>query len=120
MRKTYKFNHSVVQGGYLYAHKTAKGEIIRNKEGLRNALNAIARKFELIDFTVKVYDSIFFFFFMRKPMVKPNELIEKIHKNISNFGVWGKEYLYTTVYDLQEEYLRKDLEKLGFDYDNDR
>ena len=114
MRKTYRFNHKVVQGGYLYAHKTY--EVIKNKEGLRNALKAIANKHKLIDPTVKVYDSIFFFFFMSRN-VKPNELIEKIQNNISNFGIWDKKYLYTTVYDLQEEYVRKDLEKLGFDYD---
>jgi len=116
MRKTYRFNHKVCQGGYLYVHKTANGEIIKNKEGLRNALNAIAIQFKLIDTTIKIYDSIFFLFFMSRN-VKPVELIEKIQKNISNFGFWDKEYLYNTVYDLQEEYVRKDLEKLGFDYD---
>ena len=54
---------------------------------------------------------------MMKPSLKPIELIETIHKNIGAFGKWDKDYLHNTVYDLQEEYLRKDLEKLGFDYD---
>lgn len=116
MRKTYRFSHSVRQGGYLYAHKAASGETIKNKDGLRNALNAIAKKFELIDVTIKIYDSIFFFFFMRKPLVKPPELINSIQKNIASFGLWSPDYLYTTVYDLQEEYVRKNLKKLGFDY----
>lgn len=113
MRKTYKFNHKVVQGGYLYSHKT--NGVIKNKEGLRNALNAIANKFKFIDVTIKIYDSIFFLFFMSKN-IKPI-LIEKIQNNISNFGIWDKDYIFTAVYDLQEEYVRKDLEKLGFDYD---
>lgn len=115
-RKLYKFSHSVVQGGYLYSHKTADGEAIKNKEGLKNALNAIAIKFKLIDPTVKVYDSIFFFFFLNRNFA-PIELIETIIKNIANFGVWDKNYLYTTIYDLQEKYLRGYLEKIGFDYD---
>ncbi len=115
-RRLYKFNHSVVQGGYLYSNKTVYGEAIKNKKGLKNALNAISSKFKLIDPTVKVYDSIFFFFFLSRN-IKPMELIEKIQKNIANFGVWDKDYIYSTVYDLQEEYLRKDLEKLGFGYD---
>ena len=117
MRKSYKFSHSVHQGGYFYCHKTANSESIQNKEGLRNALNAISIKFKLIDVTIRIYDTIFFFFFMMKPSVKPIELIETIHKNISTFGKWDKDYLYNTVYDLQEEYLRKDLEKWGLDYD---
>ncbi len=116
MRKTYKFSSSVCQGGYLYVHKLVNGKI-ENKEGLKNALNAIAKKFELIDVTIKIYDSIFFLFFMAKPRVKPIELIKCIHNNISYFGIWDKEYLYTTVYDLQEEYVKKDLEKWGYNYE---
>lgn len=117
MRKTYKFSHSVCQGGYLYAHKTAKQESIKNKEGLKNCLQAIAKRFELIDVTIKVYDSIFFFFFMTKPLVKPIELIKSIQNNTSCFCLWDPNYLYTGVYDLQEQYVRKDLKKLDFDYD---
>ena len=53
---------------------------------------------------------------MMRPSVKPVELIEAIHKNIDSFAKWDKDYLYNTAYDLQEVYLRKDLEKLGVDY----
>ena len=77
MRKKYKFSHSAYQGGYLYAHKVANGKI-KNKEGLRNALNAAVKKFELIDSTIKIYDSVFFLFFMPKPSLKPTVLIESI------------------------------------------
>lgn len=83
MRKTYKFSHSVGQGGSLYAHKTINNLKIKNKEALRNILRATANKFDLIDVTIKIYDSIFFFFFMMKPTIRPKELIETIHKNIS-------------------------------------
>ena len=117
MRKTYKFSSCVCQGGYLYAHKLIDDKI-KNKEGLNNVLNAIAKRFELIDVTIKIYDSIFFLFFITKPRVKPMELIRCIHNNISSFGIFIKEYLYTTVYDLQEEYIKKDLEKLGYNYEN--
>lgn len=117
MRKTYKFSHSVCQGGYLYAHKTAKGEIIENKEGLRNVLNAIANRYELIDVTIKIYDSIFFLFFMKRPSISPAEIIDSIQKNLAHFGLWDPGYIDTTVYDLQEGYVRKDMEKMGFDYD---
>ena len=42
-RILYKFSHSVSKGGNLYAHKLLNGKI-ENKEGLRNALNAISKK----------------------------------------------------------------------------
>ena len=115
-RKLYKFSHSVHQGGYFYCHKTENNGTIQNKEGLRNVLKAISIKYKLIDVTTKIYENIFFFFFMMRPSVKPVELIEAIHKNIDSFAKWDKDYLYNTAYDLQEVYLRKDLEKLGVDY----
>jgi|SRR3989344_4222264 len=117
MRKTYKFNHSVCQGGYLYTHKTLNGEIIKNKQGLKNVLDASSKKFHLIDVTIKIYDSNFFLFFMAKPSVHPLKVIESIQKHIDSFNKWDKKYIYTGVYDLQEEYIRKDLNKFGFDYD---
>ncbi len=109
MRKTYKFSSSVAQGGWLYSHKTTDGGIIKNKGGLKNALKAVAIKFGLIDVTIKVYDFMFFFFFMMKPSVTPNDLIESVQKNIASFADWAEKYLYTGVYDLQEDYVRKDL-----------
>ncbi|MBI3412660.1 MAG: hypothetical protein HY051_01090 [Candidatus Aenigmarchaeota archaeon] len=117
MRKLYKFSSSVAQGGFLYAQRAANKKLIENKEGLRNALKEIGTKFRLIDTTIKVYNSIFFFFFMIRPVVKPAELIDNIQDGTASFAEWDPEYLYTGVYDLQEEYVRKDLEKFGFDYD---
>lgn len=117
MKKTHKFSHSVAQGGYLYAHKTLNSRIIENKQGLRNFLNALSQKFKLIDITIKIYDTIFFFFFMTKPSVKPFEIIEKIQKDLNSFALWDQEHIYTTLYDLQEEYLREYLKRHGFDYD---
>ena len=117
MRKTYRFSHSVGQGGYLYAHKTVDDEIITNKFGLRNALTAVAKRFELIDVTIKIYDSIFFFFFMSKPSIAYGDIIDSIQKNIASFNSWSPEYVYDAVYDLQEEYIRRDLKKQGFNYD---
>jgi len=116
-RKLYKFNHSICQGGYLYAHKTLNEELIKNKKGLRNLLSATSNKFQLIDVTIKIYDSIFFLFFMEKPSVHPLKVIESIQKHIGSFNKWDKKYICTGVYDLQEEYIRKDLNKFGFDYD---
>lgn len=116
-RKLYKFSSSVSQGGFLYSHKTLDGQEITNKYGLKNALLAIAKQLELIDVTIKVYDNIFFMFYMTKPMVKPIELIEKIQATILQFGKWDEQYIYTGTYDLQKEYVRRDLEKMGFKYD---
>ena len=103
------------RAGNLYAHKVRQG-VIKNKDGLKNALNAISIKFKLIDPTAKVYDSIFFFFFHVPKSLAPAKLIDSIQKNIQPFGEWDKDYLFTGVYDLQEKYVRKDLEKWGFDY----
>lgn len=116
-RKLYKFSHSICQGGYVYAHKTKEEGKIADKEGLRNALSSVAKQFELIDTTIKVYDNIFFLFFMLKPSVVPQSLIESIQKNIASFSSWAEEYLWAGVYDLQEDYLRKELEKRGFNYE---
>ena len=116
-RRLYKFSHSVAQGGYLYAHKTANNAIA-NKDGLRNALNAIAKKFELIDVSIKVYGNIFFLFFMSKPSLVPQELIDSIQSNTVSFAEWDENYLWTGVYDLQEKYLREYLAKAEYDYDD--
>lgn len=116
-RKIYKFSHSVAKGGNVYMHQCVYGKTIKNKQGLRNVLCAIARKFRLIDFNIKIYDSTFFFFFFVPRSLAPAELIGSIHKNISPYGELDRDYVYTGVYDLQEKYLKKDLEKWGFDYD---
>jgi len=117
MRKTYKFSHSICQGGYVYTHKTKENGKIADKEGLRNALDSIAKQFELIDATVKVYDNVFFFFFMLKPSVIPQHLIESIQKSIDSFSSWAEEYAWAGVYDLQEDHLKKELERWGYDYE---
>lgn len=114
-RRLYKFSSSVAQGGYLYAHKTTS-DSITNKEGLRNALNAIAKKFELIDATIIVYDQIFFVFFMLKPSLAPQKLIDSIQSNAAPFARWDEDCVWTGVYDLQEKYVRGYLTKMGYDY----
>jgi hypothetical protein len=81
-------------------------------------LIAVEKKYNLIDVTIKIYDNLFFFFFMKKPSIKPMDLINTIQKNISCFGSWSKDYLYTSVYDLSEEYIRNFLKESGFDFDN--
>lgn len=116
MRKTYRLGHSVAQGGWLYAHRVGSG-IIRDREGLRQKLMGVETRFGLIDVTIKIYGNIFFFFFMAKPTIVHQKLIEEIQQAISGFGDWNKECLHTGVYDLQEQYLRKDLEGWGFDFD---
>ena len=110
MRKTYRFSSCVCQGEWLYSHKIANDETISNKEELRIFLSEMTKKFELIDTTVKIYDQIFFFFFMMKPKTVPIELINAIQDGIVRFGNWDDKYVYTTIYDLKEYYLRKDLE----------
>lgn len=114
MRKTYKFSHKALQGGLLYSHRCSK---INNKEGLRNMLGAIVKKYSLIDVTIKIYDTIFFLFFMCKPTLKSIDLIEGIQKKLYLFGNWDKEYLYTTIYDLNEQFLRNFLKKHSYDFD---
>lgn len=118
-RRLYKFSHSVAQGGNLYAHKVKEG-VIKNKDGLKNALNAISKKFSLIDPTAKVYDSIFFLFFHIPKSLAPATLIDCIQKNTSSFAEWDENHLWTGVYDLQENYVREYLTKLGYDYDYGR
>lgn len=85
-RILYKFSHSTAKGGNAYIHKTIPDKCIVNKQGLRNALDAISKKYELIDPTIKIYDSIFFFFFHIPKSLAPAELIESINKNISSFA----------------------------------
>ena len=116
-RILYKFGHSVGKGGDVYIHKTISGKIIDNKLGLRNYLRAISRKHCLIDPTIKIYDTIFFLFFHTPKSLAPAVLIESINKDLSLFSKWDEEYVWAGVYDLQEKYLRKDLEKWGLDYD---
>jgi len=116
-RIVYKFAHSVGRGGEVYIHKTISGKIIGNKQGLRNYLAAISKKHSLIDPTIKIYDTIFFLFFHTPKSLAPAVLIESIGKNLSLFSEWDEKYVFTGVNDLQEKFLRKDLEKWGFDYE---
>lgn len=116
-RKTYKFSSCVCQGGWVYIHRTKKGKIIKDKLKLRDSLKSVSQKFELIDVTIKIYNSIFFLFFMIKPTIKPIDVIEAIQKNISEFADWDEKYLYDGIYDLQEWYLRDYFKKFGLNYD---
>lgn len=74
---------------------------------MKNLLNAIISKLDLIDATVKVYDDIFFFFFHLPKSLAPVKLIEFIQKNITYFAEWDENYILTGVYDLQKNDLRK-------------
>jgi len=116
-RKTYRFNRSIHQGGWIYAHKTVRDEKIEDKEKLIKALKKVGEEFELIDMTIRMYDNIFFFFFMFKPRIAPQQIIDAIQESIKGIQNWNEEYLFDGVYDLQEEYLKDYLKKLGFDYD---
>jgi hypothetical protein len=116
-RKLYKFSHSVAQGGYLYAHKTASGEPIKDRETLRKVLEEVAKNLELIDVTVKIYNDIFFLFFLMKPKFAPAQIIDSVQEAIKPLGNWHPDFLFDGVYDLQEAYVRNNLEKMGFDYD---
>lgn len=116
-RVLYKFSHAVHQGGYVYGHKTRAGHIITNKAGLGNTLDAIVQQYGLIDTTIKIYDNVFFLFFMMKPSVAPQQIINSIQKNIASFSEWAEDYSYAGVYDLQERFIRKDLEQGGLDYE---
>lgn len=116
-RRIYKFSSSIVQGGYLYAHKTKQMAPIKNREGLCNLLNAIAKKYELIDVTIKVYRSIFFLFFQVKPSLRPQKLIDAIQEQLGLCGEWDEAYLWTGVYDLQEKHVKQYLEKNGYEWE---
>lgn len=116
-RIIYKFSHSTAKGGNAYIHKTIRGKNIKNKFGLRSYLDAISKKYDLIDPIIKIYDNIFFFFFHIPKSLAPVILIESIGKDISLFAEWDKDYVFTGVYDLQDKFLRKDFEKWGYDYD---
>ncbi|MBU2638755.1 MAG: hypothetical protein KJ955_07315 [Nanoarchaeota archaeon] len=115
-RRIYKFSHSVAQGGWLYAHK-ASSAAISDKEGLRSALTAVSEEVGMFDVTIKIYDNIFFFFFMFKPSMAPQAIIDGIQGKIAGFAEWEEEYLFTGVYDLQEKHVREYLMLKGYDYD---
>lgn len=54
---------------------------------------------------------------MMKPMVEPKKIIETIQKDLNLFGEWHNQFLYNTVYGLEEHNVREFLKKQGFDYD---
>jgi len=116
-RILYKFSHSTAKGGNAYIRKTIINKNIENKQGLRNYLNAISKKYELIDPIIKIYNNILFFFFHVPKSLAPAVLTECIDINISLFADWDEDYIFTGIYDLQDKFLRTDLEKWGFDYD---
>lgn len=113
----YKFSHSVHQGGYAYGHKTKENHIIKDREGLRDALNAIARQYGLMDVTIKVYSNIFFIFFMMRPSIAPQKIIDAIQKGIGEFSEWSDDYIFSGMHDLQEKFIKEELAKWGLDYE---
>ena len=116
-RMLYISNHSITKGGNVYICKTLFGKIINNKQGLRNALNAISKKHNLVDPTIKIYNDIFFFFFHIPKLLVPAILIECINKNIAQFAEWDKEYIFTGVQDLQSKFLKEYLKTFGYDHE---
>ena len=116
VRVLYKFSSCVCQGGYVYTHRTKEKNII-NKTGLRNALNILVTHYALLDTTIKIYDTIFFLFFMTKPSMISQQLIKSIQESIAPFSTWADECIYTAVYDLQERFIREELRKWGFAYE---
>ncbi len=116
-RLLYKFSHSVAQGGNAFIQKTLNGKSIENKQRLRDVLNEIALQHKLIDPTIKIYDTIFFFFFHIPRTLAPLRIFESIDKDIIPLDQWDEDHIFTGVYDLQEKFLRKDLEKWGYEYD---
>ncbi|MBU0980576.1 MAG: hypothetical protein KJ709_07240 [Nanoarchaeota archaeon] len=67
---------------------------------MRNALQAVVNHFDLIDPAIKVYPTIFFLFFMHKPSIAAQAIIDRIQKNIALFGSWHEEHVLTGVDDL--------------------
>jgi hypothetical protein len=114
-RTIYKFSHSVQQGGWLYVHNASS--TITEKKELQTALENVRQTYTLFDTTTKIYDKIFFFFFAYNPSIAQDTIILAIRHAIEPLGTWSEKYVITGVYDLQEKYIRKDLEKWGFDYD---
>lgn len=116
--KTYRFGSTTFQGGYLYAHRTVDEEVIKDGEALRTALSALAGKMELIDVTIKIYDAIFFLFFVAKPSLRPSDIIGQIQACIPAFGTWAADYIYTGVDGVQEQFMRIHLKNFGFRYED--
>lgn len=116
-RILYKSSHSTAKGGNVYVNKTTQGHAIENKARLRDVLNEISMRFDLIDPTIKIYDHIFFLFFHLPKSLAPQKLIDAIQQSIAALGEWDEDYVFTGVYDLQERYLREDLKKWGYDYE---
>lgn len=115
--KIYRFGSTTFQGGYLYVHRTANGETIGDREALREALSVLAGKMGLIDVTIKIYGTIFFLFFVAKPSLRPIDIIRQIQACIPTFGTWDADYVYTGVDGVQEQHIRKELAKWGYEYD---
>src|SRR3989338_4421610 len=99
-RILYKFGHSTAKGGNVYIRKTYPGKIIAHKQGLRNCLNAISKKFSLIDSTIKIYEDIFFFFFHIPKSLAPAILLDSIDNNIPIFAEWDEKSIFIGVDDL--------------------
>ena len=103
------------QAGRLYAPRSIAP--ISDKPALRQALQSVAQQLRLRDPTVKVYNTIFFLFCMLPHTLSPAKLIESVQQAAAPFAQWDKEYLFTAIEDTQEPYIRRDLQKLGFAYD---
>ena len=101
----------------MFIWKTKEECEIKNKTELRNHLNSVIQQFELIDVTIKIYNSIFFLFFTFKPRMVLQQIIDTIVEKIKDTEELTKDNICTATYDLQEPYVRKELSEYGFNYD---
>jgi DNA-binding PadR family transcriptional regulator len=110
MRKTYRYSHSIGQGGFMFVQKSDKPI---DKEPLWKALQPAIEKCKLIDVTLKVHENVFFLFFAAPRGHSPQQVADEIRSAIAWLAWWDEEYLMVTVDDVQEESVKKELARLG-------
>jgi hypothetical protein len=110
MRKTYRYSHSIRQGGFMFVQKSDKPI---DKEPLAKALEPAIEKCKLIDVTLKVHENVFFLFFAPPRRHSPQQAADDIRSAIAPLASWDEEYLMVTVDDVQEESVKKELARLG-------
>ena len=125
MRKMYKGSSSVSLGGQHFIQRLKPPEAIfpdGAAEKLKSELLKITENLKAQDTTIKVCKNHFHVFFHMPTKYAPAVLIdlfrftvENVMKEFEMNEQLDDEYVFTGIYDLSEEWIRKELKAIGED-----
>lgn len=123
MRKMYKGSHSVSYGGQHFIQRIESGNAVfvgDLAERLKSDLMEVSKTLKAEDATIKICKNHFHVFFHMPARYAPAVFIDLFRFTVENvmkeFGMdeqLDEDYVFTGIYDLSEEHIKKEMKILG-------